>query len=65
MGDGGISIWQLVIAILVMGYIWPVTRILHKAGFSRWWAIAMYIPLVNLFVIYVFAFVKWPAIDET
>jgi hypothetical protein len=31
-----------------------------KAGYSRWWALAIFIPLVNLIIIWVFAFARWP-----
>jgi|TARA_B110000902_G_C14170941_1_gene536835 hypothetical protein len=62
MGLGGISIWQLIIILfiflvpfLIFG---PVAK---KAGYSRWWALLAGVPLLNLIVLWIFAFAKWPA----
>jgi hypothetical protein len=58
----GISIWQLMIlflAIVVTVYIFG--SVVKKAGFSRWWSLLLIVPLVNLIMVWVFAFMKWPA----
>ena len=61
MGLGGISIWQLIIILLIILIPLLIFRpIAKKAGYSGWWALAMVIPLVNLIMIWVFAFAKWP-----
>jgi hypothetical protein len=59
----GIGIWELLIlgaafAVLVFG------AIAKRAGFSRWFGLLMLLPVVNLAVIWIFAFVKWPALDK-
>jgi len=56
------GIWHLVIlfvfiAITVLAF-GPVAK---KAGYSRWWSLLLVIPLVNLIMVWVFAFMKWPA----
>lgn len=62
MGIGGISIWQLIIILallliplLIFG---PVAK---KAGFSRWWGLLLAVPIINVLIIWIFAFIKWPA----
>lgn len=50
---------NLVISILV--FI-PLVQIIGKAGYSRWWAVAMLVPGVNLILLWVFALSKWPAL---
>jgi len=62
MGFGGIGIGSITlilvliaVPVLVFG---PVSK---KAGFSRWWSLLLVVPLVNLIVIWVFAFMQWPA----
>lgn len=50
----------LVLAIVVV----PVWRILGRTGHSGWWCLLMFIPLVNIVGLWVFAFVSWPAIDR-
>lgn len=60
---GGMSIfhWLIVVAVLVLYFI-PVVKILRKAGYSGWWSLILLIPLVNIIMIYVFAFADWPAL---
>ena len=61
MDFGGISIWQLLIILLIIAIPILLFRpIAKKAGYSGWWAVVMLIPLVNLIMIWVFAFAKWP-----
>ena len=65
MGMGGISIWQLVIVVMfIIIPVWIWGRIANKAGYSRWWVALMFIPLVNLIMIWVFAFANWPALEQ-
>ncbi|MFT0547836.1 hypothetical protein ACMHYO_16095 [Allopusillimonas ginsengisoli] len=40
----------------------PVAMIIGKAGYSRWWAILAFVPLINLIALWLFAFARWPAI---
>jgi len=57
MGFMGLFIGLIFIAVL----IWIFARISRKAGFSGWWSLLMFVPLVNIVMIWVFAFVQWPA----
>ena len=55
--------WVMAIAmpllmIILVGV--PVANILHRAGRSRWWTILIFIPLLNLIGLWVFAFTRWP-----
>jgi hypothetical protein len=62
MGMDGISIWQLIIILFIILISLLIFRpIVNKAGYSGWWALTMLVPLVNLIMIWVFAFAKWPA----
>jgi len=65
----GISIWQVIILGGVAGVIafsvWLNIRILNKAGYSGWWSIVLFIPLVNIIMIWVFAFSKWPKLNRS
>ena len=55
--------WFIMIVALVT---YPVGRILNRIGFSPLWAIAMFIPLVNLIALWILAFTEWPRgrVDE-
>ena len=59
MAGYGLGHWLLFI-IMVVAVIYPIGRILNRAGFSPFWSIAALIPLVNLVALWVFAFLDWP-----
>jgi hypothetical protein len=48
--------------ILLFGIfvLWLAARILEKAGFEPQWAFVLLIPVVNIIMIWVFAFANWP-----
>ena len=55
----------LLLFILCILPIWIYGRILKKAGYSRWWALLLFVPIINLVAIWVFAFAKWPRLEQT
>ena len=60
---GGIGIWQLIIVcpILIAIAVFIFGPVVKKAGFSRWWSLLLIVPLINLIMVWVFAFMEWPA----
>lgn len=40
--------------------LWLGYRILAKAGFDGWWALALLVPVANVIMIWIFAFSPWP-----
>jgi hypothetical protein len=62
---GGFGIWHIVIlAILVVVFILPISKILQRAGWNGWLSLLWLIPGVNIVMLWVFAFGSWPAIPE-
>ncbi len=63
MGTLGAFHWLIMLLALgfVAFFVWVYARIAQKAGFSGWWSLIMFVPLVNLVMIWVFAFIGWPA----
>lgn len=58
---GGISIWQLLIIVVML--LVPLILfgpIAKKAGYSYWAGLLMAVPLLNLVLVWVFAFTIWP-----
>ncbi len=49
-----------VLYFIVLGV--PAVQIVHKAGYSRLWAVVIFVPLINIVLIWVFAFAKWPVL---
>lgn len=63
MGNSSLFHWIIVLGAVtllfaVFGY--PVSRILKRLGFSRWWTLVAFIPYVNVAALWVFAFIRWP-----
>ena len=38
--------------------------ILRKAGYSSWWVVTGFIPIVNIVMVVAFAFADWPVLQE-
>jgi len=58
---GTLSIWHwLIVVFILASYIVPVWRILTKAGNSGAWSFLSFIPLLNVIMLWVFAFSRWP-----
>lgn len=53
----------LLLALIVLVFLFPAVRILRKAGRSGWWAVTLVVPLVNIVMVWVFAFADWPRVD--
>jgi uncharacterized membrane protein YhaH (DUF805 family) len=59
--DGSFSVWHvLIILIGFLIIVVPYVKIIKKAGYSGWWVIVAFIPLVNLIMLWVFALARWP-----
>ncbi len=39
-------------------------KILHRTGHSGWWVLVGFVPLVNIVMLCVFAWSRWPAVDH-
>ncbi len=48
----------LFVAWIVMAIFGPIAV---KAGYSKWYALLMLVPYINIVVVWVFAFSKWPS----
>ncbi|ABB10877.1 hypothetical protein Bcep18194_B0763 [Burkholderia lata] len=57
--------WQLVVSIvLVAVVIYPYVRIVRRTGHSGWWILTMFVPVLNFIMLWVFAFARWPTVDD-
>ena len=39
--------------------LWPIAKIIHRAGFSRLWILIAFVPLLNIIMLWVFAYARW------
>ena len=64
----GIGLPELIIiAVILSIIIVPVLlmgKVLSKAGFSAWLSLVSLIPLLNIIALWVFAFIRWPNVDQ-
>lgn len=44
--------------------VFPIYRIISRTGHSGWWSLLAFVPMLNWIFIWVFAFVRWPAVDK-
>ena len=61
--SGGIIVLFLFMLVALAYGLWCCTRILARTGHSRAWAFLMIVPVVNLALVWVFAFARWPRLD--
>jgi uncharacterized membrane protein YhaH (DUF805 family) len=59
---GGAVVSLIIIVVFLLIYFIPLVKILHKAGYSGWWSVLILVPILNLVMLYVFAFADWPAL---
>jgi hypothetical protein len=58
---GSFSVWHwLIVLIWIAVFVVPTWRIVRRAGFPGGWALLALIPLVNIVMLWIFAFAKWP-----
>jgi hypothetical protein len=59
------GIWHLVglvvFVLLAWAFVAVFGRIVNRAGYFRWWLLTMLVPLLNLIMVWVFAYADWPA----
>lgn len=57
----GLSPWHLLITVIVVsGYFVPVWRIVRKAGYPGVLSLLLLVPIVNVVMLWMFAFSTWP-----
>ena len=58
------SLWHLIALVVFVLFVWAFVavfgRIVNRAGYSRWWLLTLFVPLLNLIMLWVFAFASWP-----
>ena len=52
----------LPLALIAALSLWMTVRILRKAEYSGWWSLLTLVPLLNIAMLWVFAFSDWPAL---
>ena len=56
--SGGAGLFLGLVFVLIL--LAPAVRILRRTGYSPWYCLLLLIPIVNIVMIFVFAFSTWP-----
>ena len=51
--------WLIFIAMIAL-VLYPAGRILKRIGFSPFWSVLAFVPIVNLAALWVLALIEWP-----
>ena len=56
------TVVQFAPSIIFCGLLlYPLAKVIKRAGFSPWWCLIALVPIANLIALWRFAFVRWPA----
>ena len=58
------AVLVLIYLAIVVAWIVGTAKIISKAGYSPWFVLLAFVPLVNLVMFFVFAFSDWPVNKE-
>jgi uncharacterized membrane protein YhaH (DUF805 family) len=62
--SANVIVGLIVVIVILVVYLVPIIKILNKAGYSGWWCLLFFVPLVNLIMLWVFAFADWPNLRD-
>ena len=62
LGEFSVFLWLLLLGVITIPL--PAARILRRAGRSPGWALLCFIPILAWIGLWVFSFVRWPALDK-
>lgn len=62
---GGLSFWDVIVVAVLLGvFLFPIARILRRAGRSPAWCLLLFVPFGNIIGLWAFAYVSWPGVEE-
>ena len=50
--SGQVIVGLIVVVVILVVYLVPIIKILHKAGYSGWWCLLFFVPLVNFIMLW-------------
>ena len=56
----GLVHWIFFIGMVVV-ILYPVGRVLGRVGFSPFWSVLIFVPIVNVIALWIFVFSEWPS----
>ncbi len=59
------SLFFVLLVLYSAFVLWMGSLVLDKAGIARGWGFCLLIPVINLIMLWVFAFCQWPNVDPS
>ncbi|MGH6828216.1 MAG: hypothetical protein ACREFW_04830 [Rhizomicrobium sp.] len=57
--------WNAIVLVFVLAvYIYPISKILTRVGWNPWLSLLWLVPALNVAMLWVLAFARWPAKGE-
>ncbi|MBS4050157.1 MAG: hypothetical protein KGZ69_03020 [Methylomonas sp.] len=54
------ALFFILLPAYILFCLWLGYRIIQKAGFDGRWTLVLLVPVVNIIMIWIFAFSRWP-----
>jgi amino acid transporter len=58
------ELFLVVLPLFILFCLWLGYRIIEKAGFDGRWTMVLLVPVLNIIMIWVFAFSSWPKLPN-
>jgi hypothetical protein len=58
----------LVLGLYIMALIvtfFALVNVVRRAGYSGWWTLLLFLPIINVLAIWYFGFARWPNQTDT
>jgi len=56
---------HIVLLFYVFAIMIPLGQLLRRIGFSRWWILLSFVPIINIVGLWIIAYAKWPRDNRT
>jgi hypothetical protein len=56
------EVFYLLVAAFSLFILWLCSKIVEKAGIEKIWVLTLLVPVVNVIMVWVFAFSDWPGV---
>ena len=62
-----LSVWHIIILLVIWFGVFgiPASQVIRKAGYSPVWILIMFVPIVGVVFLWIFAFSRWPIEEHT
>jgi hypothetical protein len=54
------TIERILLLLYAAAIVVPFGQLLRRTGYSRWWILLSFFPIINVVALWIFAYGKWP-----